>query len=145
MATTDISALIDYYVREKDLTRECVLKALEASFLTAYSKMVPGADRIRKLRAVINPQKGTVKIKAVMTIVDDAEFCDPYNEIKNSVIQASPAAAEKNFKVGDTISVNVTPKDFGRIAVQTARQTMQQRIRKAEQEMLADNFRERVN
>ena len=145
MATTDISALIDYYVREKDLTRECVLQALEASFLTAYSKMVPGADRIRKLRAVINPQKGTVKIKAVMTIVDDAEFRDPYNEIKHSVILASPAAAEKNFKPGDTVSVNVTPKDFGRIAVQTARQTMQQRIRKAEQEMLADNFRGRLN
>ena len=145
MATTDISALIDYYVREKDLTRECVLQALEASFLTAYSKMVPGADRIRKLRAVINPQKGTVKIKAMMTIVDDAEFRDPYNEIKHSVILASPAAAEKNFKPGDTVSVNVTPKDFGRIAVQTARQTMQQRIRKAEQEMLADNFRGRLN
>ena len=38
MATTDISALIDYYVREKDLTRERVIQALEASFITAYSK-----------------------------------------------------------------------------------------------------------
>ena len=40
--------------------------------------------------------------------------------------------------------MNITPKDFGRIAVQTARQTMQQRIRKAEQEMLADAFRDRA-
>ena len=66
MAATDISALIDFYVREKDLTRERVIQALEASFLTAYNKMVPGADHIRNIRAVINPQKNSVKIKAEM-------------------------------------------------------------------------------
>lgn len=140
MATTDITALIDYYVREKDLTRERVIQALEASFLTAYAKMVPGSDRIRSIRAVINTQKGTVKIKADMTVVNDDEMTDAFNEVKLSVVQA----AGKNLQPGDTISVNITPKDFGRIAVQTARQTMQQRIRKAEQEMLAEEFSDRV-
>ena len=52
MATTDITALIDFYVREKDLTRERVIQALEASFITAYAKMVPGADRIQNIRAL---------------------------------------------------------------------------------------------
>lgn len=140
MATTDITALIDYYVREKDLTRERVIQALEASFLTAYAKMVPGSDRIRNIRAVINTQKGTVKIKADMTVVNDEEMTDAFNEVKLSVVQA----AGKNLQPGDTISVNITPKDFGRIAVQTARQTMQQRIRKAEQEMLAEEFSDRI-
>ncbi len=140
MATTDITALIDYYVREKDLTRERVIQALEASFLTAYAKMVPGSDRIRNIRAVINTQKGTVKIKADMTVVNDDEMTDAFNEVKLSVVQA----AGKNLQPGDTISVNITPKDFGRIAVQTARQTMQQRIRKAEQEMLAEEFSDRI-
>ena len=140
MATTDITALIDYYVREKDLTRERVIQALEASFLTAYAKMVPGSERIRNIRAVINTQKGTVKIKADMTVVNDDEMSDAFNEVKLSVVQA----AGKNLHPGDTISVNITPKDFGRIAVQTARQTMQQRIRKAEQEMLAEEFSDRV-
>ncbi|MBE6409024.1 MAG: transcription termination factor NusA [Akkermansia sp.] len=140
MATTDITALIDYYVREKDLTRERVIQALEASFLTAYAKMVPGSERIRNIRAVINTQKGTVKIKADMTVVNDDEMSDAFNEVKLSVVQA----AGKNLQPGDTISVNITPKDFGRIAVQTARQTMQQRIRKAEQEMLAEEFRDRI-
>ena len=140
MATTDITALIDYYVREKDLTRERVIQALEASFLTAYAKMVPGSDRIRNLRAIINTQKGTVKIKADMTVVNDEEMTDAFNEVKLSVVQA----AGKNLQPGDTISVNITPKDFGRIAVQTARQTMQQRIRKAEQEMLAEEFSGRI-
>jgi N utilization substance protein A len=144
MASTDISALIDYYVREKDLTRERVIQALEASFITAYSKMVPGADRINNIRAVVNPQKGTVKIKAEMLVVEDEDLVDAYNEVKLSVAQAAGAKKGKEYLPGDTISVNITPKDFGRIAVQTARQTMQQRIRKAEQEMLAEAFRDRA-
>ena len=144
MATTDISALIDFYVREKDLTRERVIQALEASFITAYSKMVSGADRINNIRAVINPQKGTVKIKADMIVVEDELLTDAFNEVKLSVAQAAGAKKGKEYLPGDTISVNITPKDFGRIAVQTARQTMQQRIRKAEQEMLAEAFRDRA-
>ena len=144
MATTDISALIDFYVREKDLTRERVIQALEDSFITAYSKMVPGADRINNIRAVVNPQKGTVKIKAEMTVVEDDLLTDAFNEVKLSVAQAAGAKKGKEYLPGDAISVNITPKDFGRIAVQTARQTMQQRIRKAEQEMLADAFRDRA-
>lgn len=144
MATTDISALIDYYVREKDLTRERVIQALEASFLTAYAKMVPGAERIHELRAVVYPQKGTVKIKAVMTVVEDEELRDAFNEVKLSTAQALGSKSGKEYQPGDSITVNITPKDFGRIAVQTARQTMQQRIRKAEQEMLAEAFRDRV-
>ena len=143
MASSDITALIDFYVREKDLTRERVIQALEASFLTAYSKMVPGAERIHELRAVVNTQKGTVKIKAMMTVVPDEELKDKFNEVALSVAQAAGAKKGKTYEPGDTISVNITPPDFGRIAVQTARQTMQQRIRKAEQEMLADAFRDR--
>lgn len=144
MPTTDITALIDFYVREKDLTRERVIQALEASFLTAYSKMVAGADRIRNLRADINTQKGVVKIVATMTVVPDDELRDPFNEIKLSTAQAAAAKRGREVQAGDSFAVNITPKDFGRIAVQTARQTMQQRIRKAEQEMLAEAFRDRA-
>lgn len=144
MATSDISALIDYYVREKDLTRERVIQALEASFLTAYAKMVPGAERIHDIKAVINAQKGTVRIKSVMTVVPDEELTDPYNQIKLSMAEAIAARRGREVQPGETLSLNITPKDFGRIAVQTARQTMQQRIRKAEQEMLADAFQDRI-
>lgn len=144
MASTDITALIDYYVREKDLTRERVIQALEASFLTAYAKMVPGADKMQNLRAVINPQKGTVKIKATMTVVPDDEMTDAYTQIALSHARAAAEKTGREVEVGSTLSLNVTPRDFGRIAVQTARQTMQQRIRRAEQEMLAEAFKDRV-
>ena len=144
MATSDITALIEFYVREKDLTRERVIQALEASFLTAYAKMVPGADRMQNLHAVINPQKGTVKIKATMTVTADEEITDKFTEIPYSRAQAAAAQRGRTVEIGDQMSLNVTPRDFGRIAVQTARQTMQQRIRRAEQEMLAEAFKDRV-
>lgn len=144
MATTDISALIDYYVREKELTRERVIQALEASFLTAYSKMVPGADRIRNLRAVVNPQKGVVRIVASMEVVEDDRLTDPYNQVRLTEAVKYGEKLGREVQVGGMLPFNVTPKDFGRIAVQTARQTMQQRIRKAEQEMLAEAFRDRA-
>lgn len=138
--TSDISALVDYYVREKELSRERVLQALQAAFLTAFRKMVSGAERIEHVRADINSQKGTVRIKAEMTVVPDGEVRDAYNQVPVSVAQK----LNETVQPGDTLEVNVTPKGFGRIAVQTARQTMQQSIRKAEQEMLADAFRDRV-
>ncbi len=144
MASTDITALIDYYVREKDITSERVLYALEAAFLTAYNKMVPGAERIENIKADINPQKGTVKIKAMLTVIEDELLDDPFNQIKLSTAEALASRRGREIQVGDSIVANVTPPDFGRIAVQTARQTMQQRIRKAEQEMLADAFRDRI-
>lgn len=144
MAATDISALIDFYVREKDLTRERVLQALEASFLTAYSKMVDGAERIRHIKAVIDPHKNSVKIKARMEVVADEDFTDPFNEVKYTDAAAMAARTGKSVEIGQSLVMNITPRDFGRIAVQTARQTMQQRIRKAEQEMLADAFKDRV-
>ncbi len=144
MASTDITALIDYYVREKEITRERVMTALEAAFLSAYYKMIPGSEQIGEIKADINPQKGTVKIKAMMLVVADDDFHDPYNEIKLSTAEAISARTHKTTGVGEYMVVNITPPDFGRIAVQTARQTMQQRIRKAEQEMLADAFKDRI-
>ncbi len=144
MASTDITALIDYYVREKDITRERVIHALGAAFITAYNKMIPGAERIEHITADINPQRGTVKIKADMVIVADEDLTDPYNQINYTTATKLNARRNRDTEIGDYITVNITPPDFGRIAVQTARQTMQQRIRRAEQEMLADAFRNRI-
>jgi N utilization substance protein A len=79
-----------------------------------------------------------------MVVVADGELVDPYNEVKFSVAQAMAARKGRSVTLGQHIVMNITPKDFGRIAVQTARQTMQQRIRKAEQEMLADAFKDRI-
>ncbi|MEG2585649.1 MAG: transcription termination factor NusA [Akkermansia sp.] len=138
--TNDIIALVDFYEREKGLSRERILQALEFAFLSAYRKMVPGANAIENLRADINTAKGKVKILADLQVVADDDYMDKFNEIPLSMALRLDAEST----LGDILPVNVTPKDFGRIAVQTARQTMMQKLLDAEKVMLYDEFKDRA-
>jgi transcription termination/antitermination protein NusA len=138
--TNDIVALIDYYEKEKSIDREKVVAALEFAFISAYRKMVPGADAIDTLRADINMKKGETKIFAALTVVPDEEHTDKFNQVPLSTAVKKSADAQP----GDIQEFNVTPKDFGRIAVQTAKQTMMQRLRQAEKEMIYEEFKDRA-
>ncbi|MEG0836945.1 MAG: transcription termination factor NusA [Akkermansia sp.] len=138
--TNDIIALVDFYEREKGLSRERILQALEFAFLSAYRKMVPGANAIENLRADINTAKGKVKILADLQVVADDDYMDKFNEIPLSMALRLDAEST----LGDILPVNVTPKDFGRIAVQTARQTMMQKLLDAEKVMHYDEFKDRA-
>ena len=138
--TNDIVALIDFYEREKAITRERVVEALEYAFTSAYRRMVPGADAIEILRAEIDTKKGETKIFADLEVVADDDHQDKFNEVPVSLAQKRKA----DVAVGDRMEFNVTPKNFGRIAVQTAKQTMMQRLRLAEKEMMYDEFKDRA-
>ena len=138
--TNDIKALIDYYEREKGLSREKILLALESAFLSAYRKMVPGSGSINYLRAEINGDKGKVRIFADLEVVPDEEYSDKFNQIPLSLA----VKLDKNAVLHDLLPTNITPKGFGRIAVQTARQTMLQKLLDAEKEMLYDEFKDRA-
>ena len=133
-------ALIDYYEREKGLSREKILLALESAFLSAYRKMVPGSGSINYLRAEINVDKGKVRIFADLEVVPDEEYSDKFNQIPLSLA----VKLDKNAVLHDLLPTNITPKGFGRIAVQTARQTMLQKLLDAEKEMLYDEFKDRA-
>lgn len=138
--TNDIKALIDYYEREKGLSREKILLALESAFLSAYRKMVPGSGSINYLRAEINVDKGKVRIFADLEVVPDEEYSDKFNQIPISLA----VKLDRNAVLHDLLPTNITPKGFGRIAVQTARQTMLQKLLDAEKEMLYDEFKDRA-
>ena len=138
--TNDIKALIDYYEREKGLSREKILLALESAFLSAYRKMVPGSGSINYLRAEISVDKGKVRIFADLEVVPDEEYSDKFNQIPLSLA----VKLDKNAVLHDLLPTNITPKGFGRIAVQTARQTMLQKLLDAEKEMLYDEFKDRA-
>ena len=138
--TNDIKALIDYYEREKGLSREKILLALESAFLSAYRKMVPGSGSINYLRAEINVDKGKVRIFADLEVVPDEEYSDKFNQIPLSLA----VKLDKNAVLHDLLPTNITPKGFGRIAVQTARQTMLQKLLDAEKEMLYDECKDRA-
>jgi transcription termination/antitermination protein NusA len=138
--TNDIVALIEYYEKEKGIDRDKVVAALEFAFISAYRKMVPGADAIEVLRADVNIRKGETRIFASLNVVADEEYKDKFNQVPLSTASKKNAEAQP----GDIQEFNVTPKDFGRIAVQTAKQTMMQRLRQAEKEMIYEEFKDRA-
>jgi N utilization substance protein A len=138
--TNDIVALIEYYEKEKGIDRDKVVAALEFAFISAYRKMVPGAEAIETLRADVNLRKGETRIFASLTVVADADYEDKFNQVPlSTALKKKPDA-----QAGDIQEFNVTPKDFGRIAVQTAKQTMMQRLRQAEKEMIYEEFKDRA-
>ncbi len=138
--TNDIVALIDYYEKEKGIDRDKVVAALEYAFISAYRKMVPGAEAIETLRADVNTRKGETRIWASLTVVTDEEYSDKFNQVPLKLAEKKSPGSQP----GDILEFDVTPKDFGRIAVQTAKQTMMQRLRQAEKEMIYEEFKDRA-
>ena len=85
--------------------------------------MVPGAEAIETLRADVNTRKGETRIWATLTVVADEEYSDKFNQVPLKLAAKKTPGSQP----GDLMEFDVTPKDFGRIAVQTAKQTMMQR------------------
>ncbi|MDB4673265.1 transcription termination factor NusA [Verrucomicrobiales bacterium] len=133
--TNDLLAIIEYYEKEKGIERSVMVEALEGALLSASKKSIGPA---RELRIEIDPNKG--KIRALATLVVVEEVDEPFDEIALPVARKIKPDAQ----IDDEVDVEVTPKDFGRIAAQTAKQAMMQRLRQAEKEMIYDEFKDRA-
>jgi transcription termination/antitermination protein NusA len=128
-------AMLDYLERERGIKREILLEAVSNALLSASKKSV-GASR--DLRIDINPKTGEIRALANLMVVD--RVGNPQDEIELS--KARKLKPDAN--VGDTVEVEVTPRNFGRIAAQTAKQAMMQRIRQVEKEMIYEEFKDRA-
>jgi N utilization substance protein A len=131
----DFIALLDYLERERGIKREILLEAVSNALLSASKKSVGAA---RDLRIDIDPKTGDIRALANLFVVENVE--NPQDEIP----LAKARRITPDAKVGDTIEVEVTPKNFGRIAAQTAKQAMMQRIRQVEKEMIYEEFKDRA-
>jgi N utilization substance protein A len=114
-------------LEEKQLPREVVMEALEAAMISAYRRAV-NASNAQQVEARIDPETGRVVIYAEKEVVDTVQ--DPRTEV--SVKEAHKV--DDNAQIGSMVIVETTPRNFGRVAAQTARQVIQQRIREAERE-----------
>jgi N utilization substance protein A len=132
---SDLLAVLDYMEREKGIKREVLLDAVSSALLTAAKKSVGPA---RDLRVTIDPKSGEITALANLFVVSDVR--NIHDEIHLS--RARKIKADAN--PGDLLEVVVTPEGFGRIAAQTARQAILQRIRQAEKEMIYDEFKDRA-
>jgi len=132
---SELKALFDYYEKEKGIDRGKMVEALSLALLAASKKSIGPA---RELRIEVDPDKGTIKAWAKLLAVETVT--NPWEEL--------PLEKARRFKkeaqLGDEIDIEVTPKNMGRIAAQTAKQTMLQRLRMAEKENLYDEFKDRT-
>jgi N utilization substance protein A len=114
-------------LEEKGLPKEIILKALESAIISAYNRSVK-TDVARKVEASIDLETGKITIFAEKEVVEEVE--NPVTEVSLAEARSYDPEAE----LGNLVMVDATPADFGRVAAQTARQVIQQRIRDAERQ-----------
>lgn len=122
---------LDQIEKEKGISKDILFDALEAALISAYKKNYGSAQNVS---IEIASETGEVKVFAKKEVTDEVK--DPLLQI--DIIDAkvyNPVA-----KIGDVISIEVTPKKFGRIAAQTAKQVVMQRIREAERNIIYEEF-----
>ncbi|MBV9027614.1 MAG: transcription termination/antitermination protein NusA, partial [Candidatus Eremiobacteraeota bacterium] len=140
MATTENTATDDRLIdvlqsiaRERNISFEMLLEALEAALLTAYKRHFGSESNAI---VMVDRQSGAYRVFHRRTVVDDVQ--DPKLEI-------SVKDAGAPYQAGDFYDEEVTPKDFGRIAAQTAKQVIVQRIREAERDTVYNKYVRKLN
>ena len=133
---SELIAMLDYLEREKGIKREILVEAISSALLAASKKSFTSGTR--ELRIEINPQSGSIRALAKLIAVE--KVSNPHDEI----LLLKAKAVKADAKVGEEVEIEVTPKDFGRIAAQAARQAINQRIRQIEREMIYDEFKDRA-
>lgn len=132
---SDLISGLDYFEREKGIKREVLIEAVQNALLSASKKAIGPA---RELRIDIDGKTGEIRALATLLVVETVQ--NSHDEIALSKARA----IKPNAVIGDSVDVEVTPRNFGRIAAQTAKQAMMQRIRQAEKEMVYDEFKDRA-
>ncbi len=119
--------------KEKHISKEILLEAIESALVSAYKKNYGTSQNVR---VDIDQDTGDINVYMRMDVVDDDDFEDDLTQITlEEAMEIDP-----RYEVGDVVEYQVTPRDFGRIAAQTAKQVVVQRIREAERGMIFDNF-----
>lgn len=132
----DLIAIFEYMEREKGIKREVVAEAIEESLRAAARKSFHGEANIS---VRISPKSGDIEVYCEKEIVDEVD--DPHMEISLEAARE----LDPDCSVGEFIDVEVTPKNFGRIAAQTARQVIGQKLRGAERDVIYEEYRHRIN
>ncbi len=132
----DLIAIFEYLEREKGIKRDVVVKAIEESLCAAAQKSVSGASNVT---VTINSKTGNIDVLCEKEIVDEVEV--PAQEISIETARE----IDPDCQIGQFIDIIVTPKDFGRIAAQKAKQIITRKLRSAERDVIYEEYRHRIN
>ncbi|MBS3886489.1 MAG: transcription termination/antitermination protein NusA [Dethiobacter sp.] len=130
----DFLAAMAAIEKEKGVKKEILFDAIEAALVSAYKRNFNTAANVR---VQLNRDSGEIKVFTRLVVV--AEVFQAQLEISLAEVRE----IDLNYQLGDIVEKEVTPKNFGRIAAQTAKQVVIQRIREAEREMVFDEYIDR--
>ena len=122
---------LELVAKEKGIDKEIIFEAIEASLVSACKKHFGSGQNIK---VDMNRETGEVKCFTQKTIVETVE--DPQVEISLEMARIAKA----DYEIGDIVDIEVTPKNFGRISAQTAKQVVVQKFREAEREILFNQY-----
>jgi len=147
----EFKAALDYIVKEKGIDEDTVIETMQTALSTAFRKNEK-ADY--NSRVLIDKNTGEIKVFKVTTIVDDYkdddDEIDPETgEVKvqhdylNEMTISEAKDKKLDYQIGDEILEEVTPKDFGRVAISVCKQVVLQKIREAEREKIMSEFEDK--
>jgi transcription termination/antitermination protein NusA len=132
--STELLDALTLLEKEKGISKEVIIEAIEAALISAYKRNFHQAQNVR---VDFNRDTGSIRVFSRKNVVE--EVGDDRQEI--SVTEAQ--AINPGYEIDDVVEEEVTPKDFGRIAAQTAKQVVTQRVREAERGIIFSEFIDR--
>ncbi len=132
----DLVAIFEYLEREKGIKRDIIIAAVEESLRAAARKSVKG---LLNVTVHINAKTGNIDVIAQKEVVDKVTIPDEEISLEDARV------LNPYCELGQWVDIAVTPQDFGRIAAQTARQVIAQKLRSAERDVIYEEYRHRIN
>ena len=133
----ELQTILSFMERERGIDREVLIEAVEFALQSAARKGIPG-QRDQELRVEIDRKTCDIRAFAHREVVDKVKPGPQEIDVQEA------RAVKPDVELGEVIEVEVTPRNLGRIAAQTAKQAILQKIRQAEREIVFDEYKDRV-
>ncbi|MCK6549262.1 transcription termination factor NusA [Myxococcota bacterium] len=134
MESNNLNAIMDQVAKDKGISKNILVEALEAAMLTAARK-VHGPDK--DIEAHFNPDSGDVEIFEFRTVVERLE------DAATQILADEAKDLDPDSQIGDSLGIRIEKAELGRIAAQTAKQVIIQRVREAERENVFNEYADR--
>jgi len=138
MMSKEILMVADAVSNEKGVSRDVIFEAIECALATA-SRKLHGSDEI-DCRVSVDKETGDYTSFRVWTVVEDEEYLEEATQLTLEQAQEK----DKSLIIGDTWEVGIENVEFGRIAAQTAKQVIVQKVREAEREIVILEYKDKV-
>ena len=132
--SSDLLDALTALEKQKGISRDVLVEAIEAALVTAYKR---NFNQAQNVRVDLNLDKGSMKVYSRKDVVEEVED-DRLQITLEDAIKINPA-----YELEDIVEEEVTPRDFGRIAAQTAKQVVTQRVREAERGIIYEEYVDR--